>query len=58
MAVNGDDKAAIEIIPNHLQDTYGRISQSKQLTAQQQDMPKDIASNSVINADFYVISND
>ena len=30
MAVNGDDKAAIEIIPNHLHDTYGKISQSKQ----------------------------
>jgi hypothetical protein len=30
MAVNGDDKAAIEIIPNHLQDTYGKILQTKQ----------------------------
>lgn len=58
MAVNGDDKAAIEIIPNHLQDTYGKILQTKQQAAQQQDKPKDIASNSVINADFYVISND
>ena len=68
MAVNGDDKAAIEMRQKALQDAYSDImqaeqSQAQQQTAQQQgnaakdSAAKESANDDVIDADFEDVSN-
>jgi molecular chaperone DnaK len=63
MAVNGDDKAAIEMRQKALQDAYSNIMQAGQSQAQQQsgeqqgNAAKDSANDDVIDADFEDVSN-
>jgi molecular chaperone DnaK len=63
MAVNGDDKAAIEMRQKALQDAYSNIMQAEQSQAQQQsgeqqgNAAKDSANDDVIDADFEDVSN-
>jgi molecular chaperone DnaK len=63
MAVNGDDKAAIEIRQKALQNTYSSImgdqqSQAQQQTGEQQNnTAKDSANDDAIDADFEDVSN-
>jgi molecular chaperone DnaK len=59
MAVNGDDKAAIEIRHKALQDAYSNIMQTEQSQAGQQqgNAAKDSANDDVIDADFEDVSN-
>jgi molecular chaperone DnaK len=63
MAVNGDDKAAIEMRQTALQNAYSSIMQAQQAQAQQQtgeqqnNAAKDSANDDVIDADFEDVSN-
>jgi len=65
MAVNGDDKAAIEMRKKALQDAYSQIMQAEQSQQQAQsqagqqqgDAAKDSANDDVIDADFEDVSN-
>jgi molecular chaperone DnaK len=59
MAVNGDDKAAIEMRQKALQDAYSNIMQAEQSQAGQQqgNAAKDSANDDVIDADFEDVSN-
>jgi molecular chaperone DnaK len=59
MAVNGDDKAAIEMRQKALQDAYSNIMQAEQSQAghQQGNAAKDSANDDVIDADFEDVSN-
>jgi molecular chaperone DnaK len=63
MAVNGDDKAAIEMRQKALQDAYSNIMQAEQSQAQQRsgeqqrNAAKDSANDDVIDADFEDVSN-
>jgi molecular chaperone DnaK len=59
MAVNGDDKAAIEIRHKALQDAYSNIMQTEQSQAGQHqgNAAKDSANDDVIDADFEDVSN-
>ena len=68
MAVNGDDKAAIEMRHKALQDAYSDIMQAEQSLAQQQtaqqqgnsakdSAAKESANDDVIDADFEDVSN-
>jgi molecular chaperone DnaK len=63
MAVNGDDKAAIEMRQKALQNTYSSIMQDQQSQAQQQtgeqqnNTTKDSANDDAIDADFEDVSN-
>jgi molecular chaperone DnaK len=63
MAVNGDDKAAIELRHKALQDAYSNIKQAQQAQAQhadgqpQGDAPKNSANDDIIDADFEDVSN-
>jgi molecular chaperone DnaK len=54
MAVNGDDKAAIEMRQKALQDAYSNIMQAGQ---QRGNAAKDSANDDVIDADFEDVSN-
>ena len=63
MAVNGDDKAAIEIRHKALQEAYSNIQQAEQVQSQQAaDQPQGKAKDSandedIIDADFEDVSN-
>jgi len=63
MAVNGDDKAAIEMRQKALQDAYSNIMQAEQSQQQAQagqqqgNAAKDSANDDVIDADFEDVSN-
>jgi molecular chaperone DnaK len=65
MAVNGDDKAAIEMRKKALQDAYSNIMQAEQSQQQAQaqagqqqgNAAKDSANDDVIDADFEDVSN-
>lgn len=63
MAVNGDDKAAIEMRHKALQDAYSHIMQAQQAQTQQADgqqqntAAKDSANDDIIDADFEDVSN-
>ncbi|WP_289029251.1 molecular chaperone DnaK [uncultured Paraglaciecola sp.] len=65
MAVNGDDKSAIEMRQNALQQAYASIMQAQQAqtqqqgqTSQQQDAPaSNSANDDIIDADFEDVSN-
>lgn len=63
MAVNGDDKAAIEMRHKALQDAYSHIMQAQQAQTQQADSQhqnnaaKDSANDDIIDADFEDVSN-
>jgi molecular chaperone DnaK len=63
MAVNGDDKAAIEMRQKALQDAYSNINQAEQAHSQQAtgqpqgDATKNSANDDIIDADFEDVSN-
>lgn len=63
MAVNGDDKAAIEMRHKALQEAYSNIMQTQQAQTQQADgqqqnnAAKDSANDDIIDADFEDVSN-
>ncbi|MEP1552707.1 Hsp70 family protein, partial [Paraglaciecola sp.] len=65
MAVNGDDKSAIEMRQKALQEAYASIMQAQQAqaqqqgqTSQQQDAPaSNSANDDIIDADFEDVSN-
>lgn len=64
MAVNGNDKAAIEMRQKALQETYSKIMQAEQTKSQQQaeqhqgNAANDSAKNEdAIDADFEEVSN-
>jgi len=63
IAVNGDDKSAIEMRQNALQEAYGKMMQASQASQAQQGQPTDGAANDsasnedVIDADFEDVSN-
>jgi molecular chaperone DnaK len=56
MAVNGDDKAAIEMRKNALQEAYSKVNEAQQ-TQQQGKAANDSANDDVIDADFEDVSN-
>jgi molecular chaperone DnaK len=56
MAVNGDDKAAIEMRKNALQEAYSKVNEAQQ-THQQGKAANDSANDDVIDADFEDVSN-
>jgi len=63
MAVNGDDKTAIEMRQNALQEAYSKIMQAEQSQqqaqqqGQQENAASDSANDDVIDADFEDVSN-
>lgn len=54
MAVNGNDKAAIEMRQTALQDAYSKIMQAQQQTSAAND---EVNNDNVIDADFEDVSN-
>jgi len=64
MAVNGNDKAVIEMRQNALQEAYSKVMQAAQAQSQQQaDQHQSTAANNeakeedIIDADFEEVSN-
>ena len=63
MAVNGDDKAAIEMRQKALQEAYSNIQQAEQAQSQQAagqpqgNTAKDSANDDILDADFEDVSN-
>lgn len=58
MAVNGNDKAAIEMRQKALQETYSKIMQAEQAEQHQGNAANDSAKNEdAIDADFEEVSN-
>ena len=63
MAVNGDDKGAIEMRQKALQEAYTSMMQAQQAQSQQTEQPQGNAANDeasnedVIDADFEDVSN-
>ena len=57
MVVNGDDKAAIEMRQNALQEAYTKVMQAQQSTQQGKAANDSSQDEEVIDADFEEVSN-